>query len=320
MTEVSVIIPTFNRRTILEKTISDLCNQTFPKDLFELIIVDDFSTDDTREFLAALRLPIDFRYFLNDVNLGRAKTRNRGIEEAKGEYVLLIDDDIWASESLIEEHYKSHLRENQEVVVVGSILVAAGIPKTAVNERYNDHHLWCYREMNKYGSLLPYNFCKTANLSLPRKLFKKVGLFDEAFLYYGGEDTEFGYRLLKNDIKLIFNREAVGYHYHNETVESLITKEIERGKSCLTYKKLHPDYVTSTKTFFTPLYHKEFNRRAISYNLIKFFLFMPITRYINGFLIRSLDKTVVLRSLFVKYLIPILQLQYYRYGIKKAVK
>jgi len=320
MFEVTVIIPTYNRKKIFQETLSRLCLQTFPKDNYEVIVIDDYSTDGTREVLKKIDLPINFKYLLNIENLGRARTRNRGIKEAKGKYVLMIDDDIWASETLIEEHLKVHKKHNEDIVVAGAIPIAPGIPKTAINERCNDHHLWCYDEMCKVSDYLPYNFCKTANLSLPRTLFKKIGFFDETFIHYGGEDTEFGYRYSRNNIKLIFAQKAVGYHYHDETVESLISREIERGKSFFVYQKLQPEHTQNSESFFSPFYIKKFSKRSLVYNFIKFLLFTPIARYINRIFIKGINKKVFLRSFSVKYLIPILQMQYYRYGIKRVMQ
>ncbi len=318
--EVSVVIPTFNRLRILRETLMRIVTQTFPRERFELIIIDDCSLDGTQEFLASLKLPVSFRYFLNKENMGRARSRNLGIREARGEFVLMIDDDIWASRSLIEEHLKEHQRNNEEVAVVGAIFVAAGIPKTAVNERLSDHHLWCYEEMIKYPQNLPYNFCKTANLSISKALADKVGLFNELFSSYGGEDTEFGYRLFRNDINLIFAKEAVGYHYHDETVESLTVKETERGKTYLTYQQLHPEHEPDTRTFFSPFYHKGSDIRTMLYNVLKMILFIPLSRLINKLFIKRFNHSRLLRSFLAKYFVPILQMQYYRYGIKRVTQ
>jgi GT2 family glycosyltransferase len=250
--------------------------------------------------------------------MGRARSRNLGIREARGEFVLMIDDDIWASPSLIEEHLKEHQRNNEEVTVVGAIFVASGIPKTAVNERLSDHHLWCYEEMIKYPRNLPYNFCKTANLSISKALAEKVGLFNESFSAYGGEDTEFGYRLFRNNINLIFAKKAVGYHYHDETVESLTVKETERGKTYLAYQQLHPEHEPNRRTFFSPFYHKGSDMRTILYNLVKMILFIPLTRTLNTLFIKRFNQSRILSSILARYFVPILQMQYYRYGIKRT--
>lgn len=318
--DISVLIPTYNRKLILQKTISHICNQTFPKRKYEVVIIDDYSKDGSQEYLSNLKLPLKFTYLQNGENLGRAKTRNRGLKVAKGKYVLMIDDDLWARQDLLEEHYKKHERSNKDVAVVGAILVAAEIPKTSVNERLNDHHLWCYDEMCKSKNHLPYTFCKTANLSLPSRLLEKIGLFNESFIHYGGEDTEFGYRLSQNNINLIFAQNAVAYHFHNETVESLIAKEIERAKTYYIYRQLHPEHKPDARAFFSPFYHKGFDVRTMLYNFVKMILFMPLSRHMNKLTIKCFNESPMLRSLLVKYLIPILQTQYSQYGIKRAMK
>lgn len=318
--EVSVIIPTFNRQPILRKTIEHICNQSFPNDKYEVIIIDDCSSDGTVKYLENLRLPVKFIVLQNYNNLGRAKTRNRGIRIARGKYILMIDDDIWATENLIENHLKIHQEHDKDIAVVGAVLASPEVLKTAINERCNDHHLWCFNEMKKYKNSLPYVFSKTANLSLSKSILLDIGLFNESFIYYGGEDTELGYRLKKNNIELIFAEKAIGYHYHNETVESLIAKELELGKSFVISRKLHPELRLDTNTFFSPFYHRKINLRSMIYNLTKLLLFNPVARTANRLFIKFFNEKRMLRTLLVKYLISILKMQYYRYSMRRAIE
>lgn len=314
---LSVIVPTFNRKSVLAKTLSQLCRQTISKELYEVIVIDDSSIDGTCDYLRDLKLPINFSFICNEMNLGRAKTRNKGIRAAKGRYVVMIDDDIWVTETFVEEHFKVHRKSSKEVAVAGAILVARNIENTAVNERCNDHHVWCYEEMKRHTTSLPYGFCKTANLSLPRGLFNNVGLFNESFIHYGGEDTEFGYRLMQRGVKLIFAENAIGYHFHSESVNSLISKEIERAKSNNVYQRLHPGIIEARESFFSPYYNKGFKMRAILYNPLKALLFTTIARKLNYNLTIFFNDKKTFRKLLVKYLIPLLQVQYLRMSLRR---
>jgi len=318
--EVSIIVPTYNRKEVLQRTVAHLGRQTVLTSNYEVIVVDDSSVDGTGEFLKNVRTRYRFSYILNEKNLGRARTRNRGIEQAKGRYIIMIDDDIWVAESFIAEHLEVHKRYSEGVVAVGAILIAPGIANTAINGRCSAHHLWCYEEMEKHSDSLPYNFCKTANLSMSRELLNKVGLFNESFVHYGGEDTEFGYRLFRRNINLTFAKEAIGYHYHNETMDSLISKELERGKSYHIYERLDQEHKPDTETFFSPFYHAKLDIRSICYNCVKMILFTPLSRIINRLFVKAFNESPTLKSLLTKYLIPILQMQYYRYGIKKVIR
>lgn len=99
MPKVSVIIPSFNCELYIAETINSVLNQTL-KDI-EVIVVDDGSTDRTREIVAALGGPIRL---IAQANAGRCAARNRGIREAGGEFICLLDhDDVWFSNKLADE-------------------------------------------------------------------------------------------------------------------------------------------------------------------------------------------------------------------------
>lgn len=89
--ELSVILTTYNRKTLLRKAIHSVLGQTFSD--FELIIVDDGSTDGTREYLQTLTDETNIRVLFNEYNLGVAESRNRGIQAAAGEWIVFVDDD-----------------------------------------------------------------------------------------------------------------------------------------------------------------------------------------------------------------------------------
>jgi GT2 family glycosyltransferase len=292
--------------------------QTYPKEKYETIVIDDFSSDGTAEFLSSLEPSVSFRYFLNETNLGRARSRNIGIRAARGKYILMIDDDIWASPVLLEKHMEQHSCHKEEIAVTGAILVAHEIPGTTVNDFLTRRHIWCYEEMRKYDASLPYSFCKTASLSMRRDLMLRIGLFNEAFAHYGGEDTELGYRLHKENIRLYFAVDAVGYHYHDESLEGLIKKEIDKGMSMKTYLALVPENKPDGEAFFTPFYHRKRNLRSIMYNLVKIVVFSRFFRALNTFFVRTFGETNKLKPLMLRYMLPLLKNQYFRYGLKRS--
>lgn len=97
MPKVSVIIPTYNRGYIVREAIDSVLAQTFED--FEAIVVDDGSTDDTAEKIAAIRDP-RIRY-IHGINAGAAVARNRGLAEARGEIISFLDsDDQWTPDKL----------------------------------------------------------------------------------------------------------------------------------------------------------------------------------------------------------------------------
>lgn len=105
---VSIIMPSWNTGRFIAESIQSVVNQTYPN--WELIIVDDCSTDDTDAVVASFR-DDRIRYFHNDQNSGAALTRNRALREARGEWIAFLDsDDLWAPEKL--EHQLRFMEEN----------------------------------------------------------------------------------------------------------------------------------------------------------------------------------------------------------------
>jgi GT2 family glycosyltransferase len=313
----SIIIPTYNRIDVLKVNLSLLLKQSFQMK-YEIVVIDDCSTDGTQLYFDQKGADLkNVVYIRNDNNLGRAKSRNIGIKRARGKYILMVDDDISVNSLFLSEHYKMHTLAKDPVVVAGAIKPSPYIPNTAVNNYLNWHHEWCYREMLKNRNSLPFNFCKTANLSLLKQVFNSVGLFDEAFIEYGGEDTELGCRIFNNNIRLLFAEDAIGYHYHNETVDGIIKKFMQQARTIKYFCKLHPHIKTNVNSFFTGAYHKNKDTRSIIYNIAKLIIFTDITRILNKTMMEQIDGKNILRQPAIKYFLPILKIQYQHYAIRR---
>jgi glycosyltransferase involved in cell wall biosynthesis len=100
---VSIVIPTCNRRAVLEKCLQALVSQTYPN--YEVIVVDDASIDDTPQMLAQFQSThgeLEIRWYRNEVNSGANVSRNRGVKEARGEFVAFLDSDCIAENDWLE--------------------------------------------------------------------------------------------------------------------------------------------------------------------------------------------------------------------------
>src|SRR4030066_2069221 len=122
---VSVIIPTYNRARFIERAIRSVLNQTYQN--FEIIVVDDASTDDTEERVRRL-LPNGRRlkYVRHDINRGAGAARDTGIKNAAGEYIALLDsDDEWLPEKLEKQLqvFKESRDEKLGLVYCGVVLI-----------------------------------------------------------------------------------------------------------------------------------------------------------------------------------------------------
>ncbi len=131
---MSVVVPTHNRKDKLSACLDALERQTVLPQEFEVIVVDDGSTDGTREALASRRFPFAVRYIRQEAS-GPAAARNLGIAESSGEHVLLIGDDILADERLIEEHLLGHAANpDPDTAILGHIEWPVSMKPNAVME------------------------------------------------------------------------------------------------------------------------------------------------------------------------------------------
>lgn len=234
---VSVVIPTFNRRETLENVLPLLARQTLPADQYELLLCDSGSTDGTTELLEKLAIP-NLRHVRPAENRGRSGARNAGIREAIGEFVLFTDADILASPNLLEEHLRLH-RTRPHSAVVG---LEIQVDSVAEYEQVRDNPYDKGRHMHGRDSKeLSWLFFLTGNASAPRQALLDVGMFDENFTVYGHEDLELGYRLQKAGYPILYNAQAVNYHWHPVPFEERCDKMRHSGVATRRFYNKHQD-------------------------------------------------------------------------------
>lgn len=194
MAEFSLIIPTYNRREALAVTLQSLRGLRYARSAFEVLVIDDGSTDGTAELLREEHeLPLRV---LTQANGGAAAARNRGIREARGEFCLFVDDDVLPCPDLLWEHHELHKAEPR-VLVRGPVINFPQLPAPSRPDR-----LWHHFSMN---------YLCTSNASLRRDLLLEAGLFDEAFPRW--EDAELGVRLKRLGVKRRFTLRGYVFHW-----------------------------------------------------------------------------------------------------------
>lgn len=197
----TVIVPTYNREYFLARTIDSILLQTF-KD-FELIIVDDGSTDHTKELIDSYK---DLRivYFYKE-NGGQNSAVNVGLQKARGEYIAFCDsDDTWMPEKL--EKCMQKYQEDEEIKVVynltGIIKTENGVEKI-VAAREDSCEGWCYKEVMEQGYLTSPSF-----LTCKKKCFDVIGILPNDVLC---QDDDLCFRLCKY-FKVGLVREILGVY------------------------------------------------------------------------------------------------------------
>jgi GT2 family glycosyltransferase len=214
---LSVVIPCFNSGALLTTCLQALMGQTMPLEGFEVIVVDDGSTDGTAALVQSLALPASFRY-IRQPNRGAAAARNRGAIESMGDVLLFLDADVLPDDILLQEHLDSHSRYNRALVV--------GPTRAIADQALGPFHAVMGEALFacNYGDRerqIGFQQVLSRNLSLPRGLFHEVGRFDEDFPRSGFEDIEFAYRALRLGCNLVYNPKASGDHQHSGTLQEV---------------------------------------------------------------------------------------------------
>jgi glycosyltransferase involved in cell wall biosynthesis len=234
---LSVVIPTYNRLPILEKCLRALEQQQLeaPISAYEVVVVDDGSTDDTVNWL--LRNGSEFPHvrLVQQDHGGPAEGRNRGVDHARGDVIVFIDSDLVVTESFLISHARRleqtwQQRGDRLCFTYGAVINTANFDDPT-------------REPHKLSDL-SWAYFATGNVGIDREVLERSGLFDTRFRLYGWEDLELGERLRRMGVVLVRCPEAVGYHWHPplslEQVPRLIAVEGERAKMGLVFYRKHP--------------------------------------------------------------------------------
>jgi glycosyltransferase involved in cell wall biosynthesis len=227
---LSVIIPTYNRESVLAKALDGYLAQSSPRLIRELIVVDDGSTDGTesmvREFSQRSAFPI--RY-LQQPNKGPAAARNLGIREARSALVLFTDSDIVPERDLVEQHTEWHQKNPRTTAaMLGYVTWSPEIRATPFMRWYGECQLFNFDQLSNRQEASFHSFY-TCNLSLKTEFLRTCGQFDEEFKSAAYEDTELGYRLSRRGLKLFYNRSAIAYHYQFFRFEDACRKNLGKA-------------------------------------------------------------------------------------------
>ena len=171
MPRVSVVIPTYNRADLIGETIASVLNQSYTD--FELIVVDDGSTDNTREVVSSFNAPITYSY---QSNQGISPARNNAIKASNSEYIALLDsDDVWVSNKL--EHQVKLLESQPDVgcVYCDYEFIEKDGNRVPSPPSYISYPLKRGRILK---DLMYFDFIFPSNLLIRRSCFQDVGLFD----------------------------------------------------------------------------------------------------------------------------------------------
>lgn len=265
---VSVIIPTFNGEQRLLLLLMSLENQTDKN--FEVIVVDDGSTDGTRESVARVMeaFPVPLRYYyLDNMDIfGAGQARNYGAKQAKGDVLLFLDQDCVAAHDLIKKHSDHHQVED---VVLGYY---AGY--TDEEKCYDFTKLKDYVQQKKAVPVMKefrdglftgapvadaWKCFVSAHFSIKKEIFHEIH-FDESFTQWGCEDIDLGYRLFQAGKAICFAKDCIAYN-SSESRRRTKKKFLTLCESLIAmYKKYQTDEVRLycfERFYHTPLKYRD---------------------------------------------------------------
>ena len=207
MLTASVVIPTFNRRSALGETLRALAEQSVPRSSYEIIVVDDGSSDGTWDELVSRSRDEGLRVIRQPRNSGVAAARNAGMRAAAGQHVVLVSDDLIVPPTFIEAHLDDLGRYPHHWVVGGftqDTRLTATSPFARYVERLEASWQASFRKELLEPGCWEVQWPTARNLSLRKADLERVGLFDEQFRSTC-EDQDLAYRASQLGIRFLYD-------------------------------------------------------------------------------------------------------------------
>lgn len=217
----SFITCTYNRDKYIGQTLQSVCDQKYPDNNYEIIVIDNNSTDNTPSICEEFRAKYpnkNFRYF-KEMNQGLSFALNRGIKEAQGEFLIFVDDD----ETIIPQHLErldNHLRTYPEAVLCGTpVIPVYEIPEPKWMSRFTQRLIGGYFDQGKEVKILEAkNYPGTGHTIIKKELYERYGNYNtelgrKGTSLIGAEDKDMFNRLKNNNIVCYYLPDIPIYHH-----------------------------------------------------------------------------------------------------------
>jgi alpha-1,3-rhamnosyltransferase len=220
---ISVVIPSYNHKNFIEKTIASICTQNYER--IQLIVIDDGSTDGSGEFIAELQSKykhlVEYFVYISKVNTGLANTLNSAIEEyVTGDFMTIIASDDYLLEGSLKLRHKALIANTADVVFSECMRVDE-------NDKDLGNVLFTKERFVKLVDLsVRSNFLPAPSAFYRTSVLKKIGGFDESLWF---EDLDMWLRLLKADYKLFLLKERLVCY---RDVAGSMSKQAEKIYKC----------------------------------------------------------------------------------------
>ncbi len=240
---ISVVILNWNGKEDLDPCIQSVKRQTYPN--IEILLVDNHSSDGSAQYIRSA-FP-DLRLIVNAENLGYGGGNNRGIREARGEYILVLNNDTEMERECVEQLWKSMENDRETGITTPKILLfnrtdtvdAAGLTVYPDGLSIGRGHLEPQADYNRREEVFSGSGCASL---FRREMLDEIGLFDEDFFAYA-EDTDLGWRARLAGWKACYVPEAVVYHHHSRKFGTYSSRKaflVERNRIWVAWKNFPP--------------------------------------------------------------------------------
>lgn len=236
MLHSTIVIPSFNGLEKLQSTLGSFLNQSVNP--IQYILILDGSTDGSAAWLKQQNLPKNFE-IISQPNAGRAAARNTGARHASGDILIFVDDDIKLPYNFIERHLELQ-QHYPNSLISGDVVQDLTGKKNSdfCHFRRHQESLWtCHIDKSKIFH--DFHFT-TANLSINKFLFERLGSFDE--LLNDGEDFLLGMKATQQGIPIRFDPSLVSYHCDYCDLGFFIQRSIQYAESKQKIFLLYPEF------------------------------------------------------------------------------
>lgn len=236
---VTVVIPTHQRRETLRRTLESLQTQSVDPSSFEVVVATDACDDGSAEMVDAFPAAYGLRR-VDPSGRGRAAACNAAIAAARGEVLIVLDDDMRVVAEFVERH-RSHHPPGSRRCVLGAVPVEIepGAPRAAhyVKEKFDLHLARLEEDPEHLGRTRSFY---TGNASLRTETMREAGGFDESFGIYGNEDVELALRLRRAGVELGYDPEALAHQRYDKDLAGLQCDTLAKGRTTVHLARRHP--------------------------------------------------------------------------------
>jgi GT2 family glycosyltransferase len=228
----SIVIPTYSRPERLATCLESITQLDYPRDRFEVVVVDDGSEPPLNSIVAPFQNQLNLT-LLRQANAGPATARNTGAAQARGKYLVFTDDDCVPLPDWLQA-LEAHFATVPDCAIGGRTLNALSDNLYSTASQLLIDYLYEYYNADPKQA----RFFASNNFALPADYFRSIGSFDTSFPLAAGEDRELCDRLLHNNYRLMYVPEAQIYHAHHLSLRHFWRQHFNYGRGAFHFHRV----------------------------------------------------------------------------------